>query len=260
MRVLVLGGTTEARRLAAALHDGPGADGVAHAGVAGGPWTVITSLAGRTSSPLRPAGEVRIGGFGGADGLAAYLRDERIDVLVDATHPFAATMTGNAVAASRARSVPLLILRRPGWTAGPDDEWHRVASLADAAALLPRLGDRVFLTTGRQGLTAFAAVDDCWLLARSVEPPAPPMPRRLAVLLDRGPFTADGERRLIREHRIGVLVTKDSGGPAAKLTAARELDVPVVMVDRPPVPDAPTAATVAEAVAHLNALRAPRNV
>ena len=259
MRVLILGGTTEARRLAAALVGAPAADGAGSPGRAGlaergsGAWTVITSLAGRTRSPLLPAGRVRIGGFGGADGLAGYLRDERIDVLVDATHPFAATMTGNAVAASRAVGVPLLVLRRPGWTAGPGDEWHRVASLSEAAALLSRLGDRVFLTTGRQGLAAFADVDDCWFLARSVEPPAAPAPRRLTVLLDRGPFTVDGERRLIREHQIGVLVTKDSGGSAAKLTAARELGVPVVMVDRPPTPDAPTASTVADAVTWLTA-------
>ncbi|MFC7527312.1 cobalt-precorrin-6A reductase [Actinoplanes sp. GCM10030250] len=225
MRVLLLGGTAEARQLAGLLV----ADG----------HTVITSLAGRTSTPLLPPGEVRIGGFGGVDGLVAYLRDSRVDVLVDATHPFAATMTEHAVAAGRASGVPLKILRRPGWTAGPGDEWHRVASLTAAATLLPRLGRRVFLTTGRQGIAAFAHLDECWFLARSVEPPGTPAPRHLSVLLDRGPFTMDAERRLMLDHRIDVLLTKDSGGSDAKLAAARALTLPVLMINRPPPPPVP---------------------
>ncbi|MBM2621834.1 cobalt-precorrin-6A reductase [Actinoplanes sp. LDG1-06] len=230
--VLVLGGTSEARALADRLTD----------------LRVITSLAGRTSSPRRPAGEVRIGGFGGVDGLVAYLREQRIDVLVDATHPFAAVISVNAAEAAARAGVPLIVLRRPGWVEKPGDRWHRVRDLAGAAALLPHLGHRVFLTTGRQGISAFAQVD-AWFLARSVEPPEPPMPRRLEVLLDRGPFTLSGERRLIGEHRIDVLVTKDSGGPDAKLTAARELGVPVVMVDRPALPGALVATTAPEAEA-----------
>lgn len=234
-RVLILGGTTEGRRLAAAL------DG----------WPVISSLAGRTSRPRLPPGEVRIGGFGGVEGLAAYVRDRRIDALVDATHPFAATMTAHAVDAAAATGVPLLVLRRPGWVAGPGDDWHRVPDPGEAAARLPRLGDRVFLTTGRQGIGAFAAVDGCWFLARSVEPPAPPVPERLEIVLDRGPFTLDGERRLLREHRVNVLVTKDSGGPSGKLAAARELGVPVLMIDRPPAPQVPAVDTIEEAVTWL---------
>lgn len=233
MRVLLLGGTTEARRLA---------------GLVAGECTVVTSLAGRTTDPLLPAGEVRIGGFGGVDGLAGYLRDERIDVVVDATHPFAATMSGHAFQVCTALGVPLLILRRPGWTARPGDEWHRVASLPEAAVMLPRLGRRVFLTTGRQGLAHFAGLDGCWFLARSVEPPAGAMPRHLEVLLDRGPFTVEAERELITRHRVDVLVTKDSGGADAKLTAARELGVPVLMVNRPPAP-ATTAVSTADAAA-----------
>ncbi|MEV6298940.1 cobalt-precorrin-6A reductase [Actinoplanes sp. NPDC051861] len=239
MRVLLLGGTAEARRLAGLLV----ADG----------HTVVTSLAGRTSKPLLPAGEVRIGGFGGVDGLGEYLRGERIDVVVDATHPFAATMTGHAVEVCGALRVPLLILRRPGWTAAPGDDWHRVASLAEAATLLPRLGHRVFLTTGRQGIAAFAEVDECWFLARSVEPPEAPAPKRLEVVLDRGPFTVDGERRLMTGHRIDVLVTKDSGGSDAKLVAARALAIPVVMVNRPAAPDAPTLSSSEEVAAVLRA-------
>ncbi|WP_127501648.1 cobalt-precorrin-6A reductase [Actinoplanes solisilvae] len=232
-RVLILGGTSEARALSGAL---PGV-------------TVITSLAGRTSSPLRPAGEVRVGGFGGVDGLTAYLRSEGIDLLIDATHPFAARISDNAAAAATATGIPLLVVRRPGWLEQPGDVWHRVPDLEEAAALLPRLGHRVFLTAGRQGIAAFAEVD-AWFLARSVEPPEPPMPSRLETVLDRGPFTLDGERRLLAEHRIDVIVSKDSGGPGAKLVAARERGIPVVMVDRPRAPAAAgTVASVAEAAA-----------
>jgi len=234
-RVLILGGTTEGRLLAGAL------DG----------WSVISSLAGRTSRPLLPPGELRIGGFGGVDGLAAYLRDRRVDALVDATHPFAATMTGHAVAAAATTGVPLLVLRRPGWVAEPGDDWHRVPDLGVAAARLPRLGDRVFLTTGRQGIAAFAALDECWFLARSVEPPVPPVPKRLEIVLDRGPFTLEGELRLLRAHGVNVLVTKDSGGPSGKLAAARAVGVPVLMIDRPPMPEAPAADTIESAVAWL---------
>ncbi|BCJ55101.1 precorrin-6A reductase [Actinoplanes sp. NBRC 14428] len=237
--VLILGGTTEARRLATEL--------------APGGARVITSLAGRTTAPLLPPGEVRIGGFGGVDGLVRYLRDESVGAVVDATHPFAATMTGHAALACPVAGVPLLVLRRPGWAERPGDRWHRVPNPAGAAALVPTLGRRVFLTTGRQTIAAFAALDGCWFLARSVEPPEPPMPRRLAVLLDRGPFTVGAERDLMLAHRVDVLVTKDSGGAAAKLDAARDLGLPVVMIDRPALPPGlPGTATVAGAVEWLS--------
>ncbi|GAA1605088.1 cobalt-precorrin-6A reductase [Actinoplanes couchii] len=236
MTVLILGGTTEARRLA----------GLAH-----GEFAVVSSLAGRTSAPLLPAGEVRIGGFGGVDGLAGYLRDAGIGAVVDATHPFAATISANAFEACARSGVPLVILRRPGWSAGPGDQWHRVASLDEAAAALPRLGRRVFLTTGRQGLAVFAGLDGCWFLSRSVEPPAGDVPRHLEVLLDRGPFTVEGERAVLTGQRIDVLVTKDSGGSPAKLVAARELGIPVLMVNRPPVPPAPVVSTPDEAMSWL---------
>jgi precorrin-6A/cobalt-precorrin-6A reductase len=213
---------------------------------------VISSLAGRTSAPLLPAGRVRIGGFGGVDGLVAYLREQKIAAIVDATHPFAATMTAHAVAAAGRTGVPLLVLRRPGWIEQPGDVWHRVPDLVAAAALVPELGERVFLTTGRQSIAAFAEVDGCWFLSRSVEPPNPPLPKRTEVLLDRGPFTVDGERDLLARHHIDVLVSKDSGGSTAKLEAARELGLPVVLVDRPPLPPATEAAsTVAAALAWL---------
>jgi precorrin-6A/cobalt-precorrin-6A reductase len=240
VNVLILGGSGEARRLAAALHDRPGI-------------AVTSSLAGRVAVPSLPTGEVRIGGFGGVDGLVAWLRGNRVDVVVDATHPFAVQMTEHAVAATAAVGVPLLVLRRPGWTAGPGDRWHRVPTPGAAAALLPELGERVFLATGRGGLEAFLGLDELWFLLRSVDPPPPPLPRRCHVLLGRGPFTADAERELLREHRIDVVVTRDSGGEmtAAKLVAARELGVPVVLLDRPPAPDPPAVTTVEEAVRRL---------
>ncbi|MET8624111.1 cobalt-precorrin-6A reductase [Kitasatospora sp. NPDC004669] len=241
--ILILGGTTEGRALAAAL--------------APSPHKVTSSLAGRVARPRLPAGEVRIGGFGGPEGLAAWLRGERVDAVVDATHPFAAGISHNAALAAAATDVPLLVLRRPGFTRVPGDHWHPTPSLAAAADLLPGLGRHVFLTTGRQGIAAFAHLDGVHFLARSVDPPEPPLPPSFEVLLDRGPFTLDGERALLREHRIDVLVTKDSGGAATapKLTAARELRLPVVMVERPPVPDGvPVAPDVPGAVHWLEQL------
>ncbi|MEU6729878.1 cobalt-precorrin-6A reductase [Nonomuraea wenchangensis] len=248
-RVLILGGTAEARALAAELAADPA-------------LRVVSSLAGRVSNPRLPVGEVREGGFGGAEGLAAWLTRERIDVLVDATHPFAERMTASAAAASAATGVPLLALRRPGWREGPGDDWLRVGSLRAAADLLVtrdwRAGAaapgvvRVFLTTGRRSLPVFAPLPGVWLLARSVDPPEPPVPANAYVLLDRGPYTVEGERALIREHRLDVLVTKDSGGrmTTAKLVAAREAGLPVIMVDRPPPPPGVrTVDSVAAAVA-----------
>ncbi|MFD6528465.1 cobalt-precorrin-6A reductase [Streptomyces sp. NPDC060184] len=247
--VLVLGGTTEARRLAEAL---------AAEIPAGGrrPLRVTSSLAGRVARPVLPPGEVRVGGFGGAEGLAAWLREHRVDALIDATHPFAGTISFHAARAAASAHVPLLALRRPGWVAGPADDWHPAGSLEEAAALLPSLGRRVFLTTGRMGLAAFAGLDGLWFLMRSVDAPEPPYPARMEVLLDRGPFPLAGERELIRRYGIEVLVTKDSGGAATapKLAAAREAGIPVVVVERPPVPEGvPVAATPAEALTWLNA-------
>jgi precorrin-6A/cobalt-precorrin-6A reductase len=243
VNVLVLGGTAEARALAGALHGDPA-------------YTVTSSLAGRIASPALPPGDVRAGGFGGAHGLAAWLRRHRTDAVVDATHPFAARMTANAVSGCAAAGVPLLVLRRPGWPAGPGDRWHRVPDAATAAALLPWLGERVFLATGRGGMAAFAR-SDRWFLLRAVDPPPPPLPGRHHLVLARGPFTVDGERALLREHRIDVLVSRDSGGEAtaAKLVAARELGLPVVLLARPPAPDVPTVATVDGALTWLAALR-----
>ncbi|MCK9894132.1 cobalt-precorrin-6A reductase [Frankia sp. AgB32] len=244
-RILLLGGTDQARRLAAALTEGAGHE-------------VLYSLAGRVREPrVPPSCRVRVGGFGGPDGLAALLRAERIDTLIDATHPFAARMSASAATAAAATGRPLLVLRRPGWRERPGDRWLRVPSLAAAVDLLDRFvpdrsvpdrsgaesvagadAPRVFLTTGRGELALFARLDRPWFLIRCVEPPDPALPPRRVVLLDRGPFDIDAERALLRQHAIDVVVTKDSGGSmtAAKLTAARELGLPVVMVDRPPLP------------------------
>ncbi|MFE6774894.1 cobalt-precorrin-6A reductase [Streptomyces sp. NPDC057702] len=242
--VLILGGTTEARLLAAALTEGEGV------GAGPGVARVTSSLAGRVAHPRLPVGDVRVGGFGGPAGLARWLREQRVDALIDATHPFAETISFNAAEAAATAHVPLLALRRPGWVPGAGDRWHTVASLERAAEALPGLGERVFLTTGRMGLAAFAHLSAHWFLVRSVDAPTPPTPSRMSVLLDRGPFDLAGERDLLRRHRIEVLVTKDSGGraTAAKLTAARTAGLPVVVVRRPPVPDGvPVATDVDEA-------------
>ncbi|MEV6563442.1 cobalt-precorrin-6A reductase [Streptomyces kronopolitis] len=239
--VLILGGTTEARRLAGLLAADPS-------------LRVTSSLAGRVAAPRLPAGEVRIGGFGGPEGQARWLREHAVDALIDATHPFADTISRHAALAAGTVHVPLLALRRPGWVPGPGDRWHRVTSLAEAAAALPALGNRVFLTTGRMGLAHFAHLTDLWFLVRSVDAPEPPCPPRMTTLLDRGPFTVEGERSLLRDHRIDVVVTKDSGAAAtaAKLTAAREAGLPVVVVRRPPVPEGvPVAAGPEEAAQWL---------
>ncbi|MFJ1564090.1 cobalt-precorrin-6A reductase [Streptomyces erythrochromogenes] len=224
--VLILGGTTEARRLAEALAPDPSCH-------------VTTSLAGRVASPVLPPGDTRIGGFGGIEGLAAWIVAHDVTRVVDATHPFAERMSFHAAEAQALTGVPLVALRRPGWTPEPGDDWTFVDSLDEAADRLPGLGSRAFLTTGRMGLHAFARLTDTWFLVRSVDPPQAPVPPHLEVLLARGPFTLDDERELIARHRIDVLVTKDSGGSATapKLAAAREAGIPVLVVRRPAVPE-----------------------
>lgn len=234
--MLILGGTSEARALAWAL---------VSRGV-----PVVSSLAGRVARPRLPAGEVRVGGFGGPDGLAAWLHEHGVRAVVDATHPFAEQISASAAAACPAQGVSLLRLERPGWKPLDGAQWHWADSLDAAAQMLPDLGKRVFLTTGRQGLHTFAELTAHWFLIRCVDPPSPPLPPRHHVVLARGPYTVDGELALMREHAVDVLVTKDSGGEmtVAKLHAARTLDVPIVVVRRPPRPDVPTAHTVDDAV------------
>lgn len=221
-RVLVLGGTAEAFALAVRLHADPNV-------------VAISSLAGRLARPRLPPGEVRIGGFGGADGLAAYLREERIDATIDATHPFAATISRNAVRACARADIPLLVLERPRWEEVAGDRWERVPDMASAVHAARALGPRIFLTIGRTELAAFAGVDDRWFLVRAIEPPAGPLPPQHELLLARGPFTVAAEIATMRAHAIDAIVAKDSGGAAtaAKLVAARALGLPVVIVDRP---------------------------
>jgi precorrin-6A/cobalt-precorrin-6A reductase len=236
VRILILGGTGEARDLAAEL---------VAAGV-----DVLSSLAGRVRQPRLPDGSVRVGGFGGAEGLATFLHAEGITAIVDATHPFAGTITANAAQAAAQASVPLLVLRRPEWE--DDSSWDVVPDIrAAATAVRAWPGESVFLTTGRRDLDVFAADDRHRFLVRTVDPPDGPAPPRMTLVLDRGPYTVEGESALMREHGVGLLVSKNSGGPmtAAKLRAARSLHVQVLMVARPPLPQGTvTVTTVAEAV------------
>ncbi|MBU7598025.1 cobalt-precorrin-6A reductase [Streptomyces sp. P38-E01] len=239
--VLILGGTADARHLATEL-------------LAERPELKVTSsLAGRVSRPRLPGGGVRVGGFGGAAGLASWLRAHRVDALVDATHPFAATMSRNAAHAAADTDVPLLAVRRPPWRPEAGDRWHEVESLAQAASLLPELGRRAFLTTGRGELRPFRdRAPLLWYLIRSVDAPDPAdCPPHHQLLLSRGPFTLEHERARLADHHIDVLVTKNSGGSATapKLLAARERGIPVVLLRRPPAPeDVPTAPDVQEAL------------
>jgi precorrin-6A/cobalt-precorrin-6A reductase len=235
--ILILGGTAEARELAGVLD----ARGVA----------VVSSLAGRVSRPRLPVGEVRIGGFGGPTAMAGWLAEREIGAVVDATHPFAERISASARQACAEAGVELLRLERPGWRDRRGDRWHWADDLPAAARLAPRLGARVLLTTGRQGLAAFAGIDSAWFLIRCVDPPATELPPNSEVLLDRGPYTLEGELALIDARGIDVVVTKDSGGEhtSAKLDAARQRGLPVVVVRRPPRPDVASVPDVEQALA-----------
>jgi len=224
MSLLLLGGTAEARELAGILH-GTGVP-------------VVTSLAGQVGAPRLPEGEVRIGGFGGEAGLGTYLREQGVTAVVDATHPFAQQITAHAAAACAEVGCPLLRLSRPSWSGRADaGAWHWVDSFAQARTAARLLGRRVFLAVGRKSLGEFVEWTDRYVLARVVDAPDLAVPESWVVLRARGPFHVDAERELLREHRIDLLVTKDSGGPAdAKLDSAHELGVPVVIVARPPLP------------------------
>lgn len=225
-RILILGGTGEARALANALSRR-------------GDCMPITSLAGRTRAPMLPAGKVRHGGFGGADGLAAYLDGEAIDLVVDATHPFAAQISRHAEEACTMSGRPRLLLLRPPWQAVDGDRWTSVRTTAEAAARLPELGRRVFLGIGRQDLAAFAGRPGVWYLVRSIEAANDDTTALDAAFIRaRGPFDREGETALMREHRIDCLVTRNAGGEAtyAKVIAARDLGLPVLMIERPAPP------------------------
>lgn len=226
--ILILGGTTEAAALARSLVDRYGDR-----------FDVTTSLAGRTRTPAALPGQVRSGGFGGVDAFMDYLIRERVAAVVDATHPFAARMSENAVAACERADIPRLVLLRPPWVRQKGDNWIEFETAQAAAAALPRYGRRAFLTVGVQELAPFAAIDDMWFLVRLIEGPTDPLSLAdCQVITGRGPFSADGEQALLESHEIDLLVTKASGGAAtaAKLEAARRRGLPVVMIQRPPPP------------------------
>lgn len=237
-RFLILGGTAEARALANRLHALS--------------RDVISSLAGRTDNPLLPDGSSRIGGFGGAEGLAAYLRMEAVTCLIDATHPFAARISGNATEAAHRAGIRILRLERAPWQAAPGDQWHHVQSLEDAVAALPEKA-RALVTIGRQQLAAFLERDDIRVVARAIEAPKITIPAHWTILLERPPFTLADETALMREYQIDVLVTKNAGGSETfeKLLAARALKIPVIIIDRLPKPAVETYADIDSLMAAL---------
>jgi precorrin-6A/cobalt-precorrin-6A reductase len=241
-RILILGGTTEARELAERLAERGGVE-------------VVVSLAGRTKSPAPQPVPIRSGGFGGAAGLADYLVKERIDTLIDATHPYAEVISANASAAARASGVPLIAVRRPPWAQLQSDIWKEAADIAAAVRMLGNDPCRVFVTLGRSELGALLKAPQHFYLIRSVDPvePALPLPHA-AYLTARGPFSEADDRALMYLHRIDAVIAKNSGGAATygKIAAARALGIEVIMLRRPPPSDAPAVETVDAAIAWLD--------
>lgn len=252
-RVLVLGGTTEASTLCRDLEQTPSI-------------STTLSLAGVTQQPHLPTLSVRIGGFGGVDGLSTWLKTHGISALIDATHPFAATMSQHAATACGTTQTPLLRLERPDWQEMPDDRWFHAANLKEAASLLANspkwrtAPQRIFLTTGRKELAPFKIAPQHHYLIRSIDAPDPAsLPPNATILLDRGPFDVNSEAKLMQDYGITLLVSKNSGGSATypKLEAARLLRIPVLMIDRPVAcPHIPTVETAQQAMAWLQAHQA----
>jgi precorrin-6A/cobalt-precorrin-6A reductase len=241
MRVLILGGTTEASELARLM-----------AGDARFDATI--SLAGRTSSPQPQPLATRSGGFGGVDGLVRYLCDQRIEAVVDATHPYAAQISANAVAACGRTGVPLTSIARAPWNREPGDVWQAVASTQAAVEALGARPRRVFLSLGRQELHLFAAAPQHHYIARLIEPPRQAsLPPHLVLLRQRGPFDRNAEQRLLQDERIDVMVSKNAGGSAtyAKIEAARTLGLPVIMIARPDKPVGVVVASAKQAMTRL---------
>jgi precorrin-6A/cobalt-precorrin-6A reductase len=241
-KVLILGGTTEARQLAERLAQRSGLG-------------VTLSLAGRTASPVAHAVPIRVGGFGGAEGLADHLAAQRVDVLVDATHPYANTISQNAAAAARKAAVPFVALRRPPWSAVAGDRWIEVDDARAAVDAIGRQGCNVFVTIGRNDLTPFAGAPQHRYLIRSVDPVDPPLPLpRVTYITARGPFSEASDRALMMEHKIEIVISKNSGGSAAygKIAAARSLGLAVIMLRRPLAPDTRNVNTVEDALAWLD--------
>jgi precorrin-6A/cobalt-precorrin-6A reductase len=245
--ILILGGTAEARVLAGKLAGDPR-------------FAVELSLAGRTRAPAAQPVPVRVGGFGGAEGLAAHLRQKSISILIDATHPYAAQISRNAARAAEISGVPLVALRRSPWLRKHGDRWIEVASVADAVDALGEVPRKAFLTLGRQELLPFEAAPQHHYLVRSVDPVEPPLSVPNAVYLTaRGPFEQADEAQLLQDHGIEAIVAKNSGGPASygKIAAARELGIDVVLIRRPDLPDVPSVETVDEMLAWLDHAPAP---
>jgi precorrin-6A/cobalt-precorrin-6A reductase len=242
-RVLILGGTGEGAQLAAHLSERED-------------LTAISSLAGRVSEPKLPKGIVRVGGFGGLDALASYLVEQKIKVVIDATHPFATQISQNAEAACNRTGVSLIALIRPPWKRVDGDLWHEVDDFQSAAKLVDAKLHRVFLSIGRQELGSFSHCHDAWFLIRSIESPIEPLPPHHTMLLRRGPFALKDELQLLRDHSINYVVSKNSGGVAtyAKIEAARSLGLPVVMVRRPFKHFVETLETMEDAIAKVDAL------
>lgn len=238
-RILLLGGTTEANLAAQAI---------AKAGLA-----AVYSYAGRTEAPMGQPVHMRVGGFGGVEGLRAYLKAEGVTHVIDATHPFAAQMSTNAVAACKAEGVPLIALERAPWVAGEGDRWTYVPDLPAAVAALAGPPQRVFLAIGRQHIDAFAAQPQHRYLLRLVDAPTGPLPFPADVIVARGPFDVAGDTALMQEHGTEVVVAKNAGGKGAvaKIAAARELGLPVVMIDRPAIPPRAVVHSVAGIMAWL---------
>jgi precorrin-6A/cobalt-precorrin-6A reductase len=242
MRVLILGGTTEARQLAERL-----AKRVDLA--------ITLSLAGRTAAPALQPVPMRVGGFGGVRGLADYLAEHKIDVLIDATHPYAAMISSNAAVAAPLAGVPLLALRRPGWVPAAGDRWIEVDGAEGAVQALGDTSRRVFLALGRKEIKPFADAPQHHYVVRSIDPLVPPLAMPHAVYITgRGPFDEADERRLLEQYRIDVIVAKNSGGTATygKIAAARTLSLPVIMLRRPVLPDVDAVETVNDAEAWLD--------
>jgi precorrin-6A/cobalt-precorrin-6A reductase len=240
--ILILGGTMEARLLAAQL--------APRAGLA-----VTLSLAGRTAAPAPQPVPVRSGGFGGAAGLADYLLERRIDALVDATHPYASVISANAVAAARKAGVPLVVLQRAPWAAVAGDRWIEVSDVRAAVTALADAPRRVFVTLGRNELMPLVAAPQHYYLIRSVDPVDPPLPLpQVSYITARGPFGESDERALMTAHRIDAVIAKNSGGAATygKIAAARALGIAVIVLRRPSASAAPAVETVEEALAWLD--------
>ena len=233
-KLLILGGTTEANALAKAVSE----QGVA----------AIYSYAGRVENPRPQPLPVRVGGFGGVDGLTAYIRENEISHVVDATHPFAAQMSRNAVEACRAAQTPLAALTRPAWTAQPGDDWRHVPDIAAAVAALDGTPQRVFLAVGRMHLEDFAAQPQHHYLLRLVDEPGALPLHNYDVIVSRGPFTEGDDRALMQRHKTELVVSKNAGGTGAraKLDAARALGLPVLMIDRPVRPERAELSSVAQ--------------